>query len=489
VILALAHPVIESRTLRPVRVLLDRSVSMDARDAGRPALLRAVAALEDMLGTTARLVSFEPPAAGDPLAGPSAGYIEPSVLVRRAATLAAAGESVLIVTDRPDLVAGPGAGILTVAGAPGNAGLVACALDGEGRLLVRGAARGTGGARTLRVTVGAGDARRIVHEQPIRTWPFRVILEDLHPLGDEVIEVALEPGDARPADDRVYLAPGRPPLLVGFPTQGHGDLLRAFAANPAVSTFRGPGPADLRIDGDPAEGAVLLVAPLDVAGFRTRLSAAASGTPQLFGPLAGLPLDDVQAPTLHELAAAPHAMETLVGVEGRPLLMRAGRVLVLLQDPEGTAWSSQRSFPLLMAGVADLLGATRPPGWRAHQGGEVVQVPSGGPAEAVLTDPDGTRQALVADGLGRFAVRLDRPGLYSLQAGAREPMLLTCAVLSTVATEEPLAAAGAWVPPPEARPASAPRSLEPWLLGAALLILIGAAFPGLRRVRANVRSP
>ena len=346
VIVALAAPGIEVDEERLLVALVDPSISMGTVDDGKTRLERGLAALDAALessGQRYRIIDSESAAS----------------LRSRALQLTQSGEQVIVVTDREieDLPAD--AGLIVVGDRIPNAGITICALNSKGQLLVRGAARGNPGVRSLYfgfVQKGV-DLEVSGVRTSIASWPFRIVLGPWEHGEFDSLRVRIEPGDANTVDDEVQLRPAARRPIIRLPLQGHDDLERAFSADASLDCRRGPGPADLVV-GAASDGRTwaLNVAPTPVSSFRFGEATRIRGPLTVGGALTRFPLgEEVADDLVFPIIESPESYEVLVAAGDTPLLVRAGRDFVLLVDPARSQWRSRRSFPLLCSEIVGLM--------------------------------------------------------------------------------------------------------------------------------------
>ncbi len=317
-------------------------------------------------------------------------------------------------------------------------------------------------------------------------------------------EASLAGGDALATDDRAAVAvPGREGervTLVG--NRGRAlPLARALAAVPGVQlrlrtpqTYRPTDPqtSDLLVLDDflpkgalPDAPALLLVNPPALPGGEvgskpltdSRLSGEAEDDPLLAGVnLAALTIDGGAAARLRlprwarAVAWSPEGSLLAAG-------SRAGRrIAVLGFEPAESNLPGLPGFPALVANLAAWAGEWAPP---AVLAGEPFEIEAADASAATLTGPGGERRLEVEDGAA--TATLSNPGLYTLTldgpGGARSR------TLAVGAGAEPLPPAPA--PVDLALLAAAPTAHGthwwPWLLGAALLVLLAATAYAWRR--------
>jgi len=479
---ALAGPrLLREREASPL-VLVDVSPSMGTRTREGTRLERGLRRIRDLL-PEARLR----PVAGVVEEGtprPLAVFTPLPSIEERCRELLAAGERVVLLTDRQPRDLPDACGLLLVGDDRPDAGLTAATLDEAGRLLLRGVSRGETGKRRVVLSREGPQGSRSLREEEIGTWPFRLVWEGILPASDALLRVRLEPADANPLDDEVWLAPPPRPFVVGLPVRGLDVLERAFAADPQVIILRGEGPCDLRVGASGEGRARLLLPPLASGGFRTGAVRRVRGPMRALGALSSFPMGDEQGDDpVYEVLEAPPDHEVLLTLDRVPLLVRAGDVFALLVDPRVGAWKNRRSFPLILSEVTGLLGRARSGIRRAWRGGEAIKVRS--PAGA---DPDvhleilppglpGRSVAVDEDGFFRFVLSDVGPHRLRLQGLDRSvpgwPLTLTCAVLSREAVLAATVTTITWRPPaPSATREDHAVPLEPWLLLPALLLLL-----------------
>jgi hypothetical protein len=360
--LALAEPAWRREAgARRVVVLMDRSASMGAAVGGVDRLargLRAAAGLPE--AREPRFVGVPAPAQGERASSPAPVAVDPSRLAAEAAALFAAGEPVLVVTDRDDLPLPPGVGLVRVVDDVVNAGIVACAPTPEG-LFVRLAGDAGAAPRELRVenreggeilSVRVGDpsaARFVLDLGGVQDATLRLLPLDRNPL-DDVVRLVARP---RPARAAVVLPRG-------------DALLRALRAQPELEVVAGPDPeADLIVAHDASAArdgrALLLVPPFrDARGFSAGEAAAADGPTLGRGAFEGFAGESARFDALHAAAGVPEGARTALAVSDAPLvsLDAATRTAALWTDPgAGGDWATTAGFPLAIRRVVAALDA------------------------------------------------------------------------------------------------------------------------------------
>jgi hypothetical protein len=183
--------------------------------------------------------------------------------------------------------------------------------------------------------------------------------------------------------------------------------------------------------------------------------------------------------------AAPPGLETLARAGAVPLVGRwreGGATLVYVgPDPAEGDWALSVSFPIFWANVAAWAAVGRGGGgFASARPGDVVAVAGGG-GPATVVEPDGTRRELATD-----VFRPERVGLYRLSWGDGREDARAVSLLSETETM----AVGARVELPSGiledakgqASAAAPQRLTGWLVGLALLGVVGHAW-ALARAR------
>lgn len=468
----------------PLHVVADRSASMATRFEGNRTRLAAGLARLEADEEDVVVHGVPGPWHRGAVRQPTAAENDPSALAERAAELRAAGHRVLVLSDRdvPELAAG--IGLLLMGEPAANAGITECALDAEGRLLVRARSTRRPRGSRLGVTVAVGGGPPLTRTAAEGEVSLRVVLPAVRPASSDRVVVRIDSSvgfpDANPFDDEVVLVPSARAVRVGFPPAGHDALHRAFSANPHTAVFRGSGPAALRVGpSGSADRFTLRVAPdLGIPSSRARALRGALG-----GELARDAADVFALAAVYE-ATLPASARVLLSLGGEPLLVRHGRSVWLLADPEGTGWPARPSFPKVFADLLPALGLEGRPGWTTHDGVGTFPVVGPGSLAVEWTDPAGRRAELTEDAEHRFALPFGAPGLYRLRSEGVSDRWFANAVLSSGETLNPNARQTREAAPPTGRGRAA-QSLEPWLLiaAAALLLLQLRQAPALRSAR------
>lgn len=363
--LALAEPAWRREEgARRVVVLMDRSASMGAAVGGVDRLargLRAAAGLPE--AREPRFVGVPAPAEDERASSPAPVAVDPARLAAEAAALHAAGEPVLVVTDRDDLPLPPGVGLVRVVDDVVNAGIVACAPTPEG-LFVRLAGDAGAAPRELRVenreggeivSVRVGDpsaARLVLDLGGVQDATLRLLPHDRNPL-DDVVRLVARP---RPARAAVVLPRG-------------DALLRALRAQPELEVVVGPDPeADLIVAHDAAAArdgrALLLVPPFrDARGFSSGRPYVESGPPIGKGAFEGFVGEPARFEVLYGSRVDGPGAEIVLTVGQSMLLMidAKTRTAALWADPDADGdWATTAGFPLAVRrtlAALDVLGS------------------------------------------------------------------------------------------------------------------------------------
>ncbi len=375
-------------------VVLDASASMAAGERWDEATERARSLLDATLGERTLLVADDAPrvlVARDPdgraaraaLTGlapsPSAGIrLDEALDLARAA----AGEEaeIVLISDGglplPDADA-PAARLEVVGEAMDNLAISRAALriaGGRASLFARVVDFGQT-PRSTALQLRADE--RLLESIPL-DWERGGIHEAVWrlPAGTRQVELALEPADAWPEDDRRQLELRADPRRVQL--VGQSDrLARAVEAIPELRLDR-PGLADFRTDGSPdvsifvgalpdrlPPGGVLVAAPepggaLEVGAVEAGGPASSVDRVADHPLLEGLDLLGTRIGGLRDIEAPPGA-SILLEAGGRPAILswnRAdGRLLVLAFDPEAAGLPDRLAFPLLVARAAAWLAA------------------------------------------------------------------------------------------------------------------------------------
>jgi Ca-activated chloride channel family protein len=358
----------------------------------------------------------------------------------------------------------------------------------------------------VRVTDSAAAARTLpvrvaISGEPVHTVPVRVQPDEGAPLvftarPGTTVRMSLAPGDGLAADDSAFVSVPEPGgehiTLVGNRTRAL-PLARALASVPGVKlrlrtpqTYQptDPGTSDLLVlddfvpkDGLPKAPALLLVNPPRLPGGRSlgklhdsRLSGTEAASPLLEGAdIASLTIGAGAARRL----ALPAAMSATAWSAEGPLIASGTdggrRVAVMSFEPSESNLPQLASFPTLIDNIVAWSQRLAPPSAAAG-------------APFALAEPPGTSAATLAPAVGGTArdlkvaagtevpVSIPEPGNYVVTLkGPWGTRSLALAVNPGTA-----AAAGAPVDlAAPAPPAHAGHSdLWPWLLAAALLVLI-----------------
>jgi Ca-activated chloride channel family protein len=369
----------------------------------------------------------------------------------------------------------------------------------EGLARVRNAG-GAAATAQLRVETGGGEAiERSLEVGAGETVPVRFPLAP-----GQSAEAKLAGGDALAADDSAAVAvparEGERVTLVGEPSEAQ-PLARALAAVPGVKlrlrtprTYKPSDPrsSDLLVLDDwlpgetlPQAPALLLVHPPRLPGGEvgrrpledSRLSGESEADPLLAGvDLSALTID---AEAAAKLRLPSWARAVAWSPEG-PLLAGGSdsgrRVAILGFEPQESNLPGLPGYPALVANLAAWAGEWAP---AAALAGEVVTIAAPGGGTVSVSGPGGERR-LAADA-GAASASFALPGLYTLTAHG--PGGTRTRTLAVGAGSEPLPPAASPVDLALLAAAPAGHGTEwwPWLLGAALLVLLVEAGYALRR--------
>lgn len=340
-----------------VVVLVDRSASMATSENGESRIRRGLRiASELQVDGPARFVGVPEPASDERLSEATSAAVPVDRLLSVAAALYAAGESVVMVTDRADAAAPEGAGLVRVADQATNAGIVACAATSNG-IFVRVAGDVGAGPRVL----------RIENLEGVEIASFRVpdaasgrLVAAESTVGGVVVR--LIPPDANPLDD-VAVIPALPlRIRTSFDAPGANALLRALRAQPELDIVIGRDPSAAlfvaRDDvGVPSERPLLLAAPFSMArGFATGAFRTAEGRGRGVGPLADFDPGVDRLAKVFALSAAPSSAVPLLTLGETPFAYADGPTVALLaeDDPE---WAAGPGFPLAVRRLVARTGA------------------------------------------------------------------------------------------------------------------------------------
>lgn len=526
--LALARPAVQMQGTSGAALVLvfDTSMSMQARDVGRPPVTRLEAAQADAeallaragrglpvmvvdAGATPRIaleLSTEPAAIRRAIRRLSAGDgpadLDSAVQVAAAQRVRGRPAQVVVFSDIPG-PALPRVSYRTF-GRPSNNLAVTRATvstSGGGRTLLLTEVRNYGTATqraTLRVTWPTGVVERAVLAVPpdapvTRVWTAR---------GDGPARVDLEASDVLPADNHAVVTVGgaaRPRVLLV--TRGNPFLEAVLSVLPAS--------AEMTAALNPAEWAGYDLVILD----RVRVSALPAGQYLLVGTVPDtLPLDvgdpvqnvtvlrsegahpllrmvDLSGVRVEEALALRPRGGTVLAEGTVPLLWaveRAGlRVVLLPFDLQRSDLPVHPAFPVLMANALQWLA---PPA--TVEAGSSLQLAA--PAErGELVDAATGRSVAVVSRNGALALPpLERSGLYTLKVGGvRRPIIVTAAT----GTESDLRHAGTTVGQPPS--GTGLREQELWwvllVLGLLFVLIEGVLWlrsQPFRTARASARA-
>lgn len=488
VALAIAGPAVAPRRAGLVLVM-DVSASMSARIGGTTRLDRVRdevrRALAERPGDAVRLVSVGPGpmdrgvfAAGSAeldralaalMPAPAGAHLGQGLA---AAAALEPGAPVWIASDHP--VSGVARTFLA-AGADANAGITGLIAEGhgDGAAAVTAQLEHSGGA-PLQATLTIGTAgtplvkaRLTLAPREARLWS-RVLPPGSVPAGAVLdARLAVEGSDALPADD-TRTAVVTPPVSarVRLVDVAGTAVARAIAANPRL---RDAGAAD-------ADVVICRRCPADAAGPAVLQLAASAGSTATRTPLR---ITGAAHPVTSGLAALDATAVVGGPAEGEVVVL-AGRVpavsvretsgrrtVTIHADDTDPAFHASPFFAVLVANAIEwLAGGDRP---LALDAGEPLRWWVGSET-ATLTGPDGrAREARVAGGWLLSAATAE-PGAYAVRTAAgiqRLSVALPASESALDAGTESLPA-----PPENAGRAPAVWRLAPWLLAAALLLLV-----------------
>lgn len=478
-LVGLAGPRLEIPKEDSLLVIWDRSASMGARSAAGARFERAIRDLPSRVSAPTELVGM-PEALGRFDPKPADVELSRSDLRDRAWSAHAAGRRVLVVTDRPLADLPPQCGLWVVGEGGPNVGVTAAFVREDRRLAVftQGSVDGGAPPEAVFVEDAAG-------ERPIRleSRSLGVFLSD--PLAFDFgsrIRVRLTEPDTLATDDSVDLVSDHEPWIVSAPLSGDPSLVRAFSAHPGVQVVRGSHEADLEFGGAERGAKMRLwVAPelpAQLSPVVTRGSGRLSSSHPAFQFV-----DDEWTDTEIVEVASTSEDEVLLRLGDRPLLLRRGRELFLLHDPERSAWSARESFPLTIAALVDGVLGERLASPRVWRSGQPAELPW---ASRDHRDPDGS-PALVWEERGESWVTPERVGIWTYSrdgsGGARGAW--SVGLLSASETSDATSVADEWSAPPEATLGSSPLELDRWLVWLAVGLALMAEARSWYRARGH----
>ncbi len=485
-----------------ITILLDGSPSMSAReDDGQTRLQIANDIVRDVNEAFTRLLGqpFQLPRQQMPKDQPSDAPLSRRMIENRAAELATDG-SVLLITDQP--ANAPGNVHVLQVGSPRENIAIAAFATGNDEVFVRLAQYGGDGSRTVQVTIFGGKGNESAVRTAARTITINKTATAVFPFdlaGLDWLACRISPPegqgplDALAWDDIAWLSrrwTNRIRVrLIGEPSKW---LRRAMADDPRVAWTEqtevvasdatavdllianktpptGTAPWILQITGGeqtvPTEGRLVVSDPDSALMRNVNLSGvriAKRSEPAAVGEATVLAtLDDTPAITLRSL--------------GGRRIVEIGFSL----EQTNSNWVTQRSFPVFLSRLIELVRKDRPVAFADEFGALPVDSPSS-PAVALLTDP--TRPAEMKPLLS--SRRLRRIGCRFLVVGGRT---LPLATWSTDAEESDLSKVRPTAFDAAEYVASLPKQrkgtvtpLWPYLLAAAL-IAVGIAWGWLRR--------
>lgn len=262
---------------------------------------------------------------------------------RTLANIRAAGQSGVLVTDRPEVVASADAGFIQLAHAVDNAGVTRLSLSKQGVLQVTARQRGGGVTRTLTVQQRArtGGTRTLLEKSLVGEVLSEALAGVVLGAG-EIIEARLDGGDALPEDDVAALRLARGPVRVLLGPDAPPSLVRALKAQEQLSFVRED--ADLGVGVGAGEA-------------RKRLRVVDEGAERrVRGVVAGPWAEESSGESMElVLREAPAAFEVFCTLASEPLLVGSATELLLLAEPG--AMESHPALPLLVRDVLMHLGS------------------------------------------------------------------------------------------------------------------------------------
>ncbi|MGE0392531.1 MAG: VWA domain-containing protein [Vicinamibacterales bacterium] len=484
ILIALAGPVWRARTADVV-LIVDASASMGARlgagtrlDRGRN---EALAAVQREAGPLVRLIAAgaQPSdrgrfAADDGLRDAFAA-IAPGATsghLRQALALAAAlepGVPVWIVSDHA--VTGVARSIVAT-GSAGNVAITALTAEAAPGGGVDVTARIENSAATpARGTLAILASGRAIAESPVVLDAGSAIT------WRQPLAIATAAVDAR-------LTPDTPDALAV-------DNTRSAVVTPAVSArVRIDDAADTAVAQAVAANPAFAVTPgaeADVEICRRCPDATSAGVLQLAGPAArnAVRASVALAGPAHPVTAGLSGLEATAAVAGPAstttgiVLVRAGGAPVVTVDehPRGRtvilhaaddpAFTGTAFFAVLVANAIEWLAGGDNP--RTLDAGEPLHWWTGGAAAATLLGPDGRERPTRLEGGRLSSADIASPGIYLVQTPGRSTPL----AVTTPAAESTLDAPADALPPVSGTPGAPPvRPLAPWLLAAALALVL-----------------
>lgn len=477
-------------------IVIDTSASMQARDITPSRFAAAVAQAQAVIDAAPGAVMIIDAAASPRIASPfvdapaahrTLAALRPTDGLSRvdhAVTLALGqrspgGMRVDVFTDRAGIVL-PGVRYHVVGTSPANVGIAAVAIEQveSGSVLV--VQVHNAGTRAERVPLLVTQGTRRLATRTVTAGAGTVTSVALPVSASGVVRVTLGHEDVLSVDNTAHVIAGaRPPRVV---VAGVSDrvLAEALAAIPVRFT------PTQRITPEALAAADVVIL------NRTPPAELPPGNYLLLGTTApNLPLQAtgrVRAPQVLRWAVRHPVMRyvTLEDVtigEALRLVPKGGEVLAEGETPlvwayEGdgvraivSAFTLDQSdlplhvaFPIFLQNALTWLGGAE----RVYQAGAPVIVPSRALAEAELQWPDGTRQRILASA-GRFVVpAAERVGVYVLQTGTREDVLVVNPSAEEIAIAPVYAAAG-----PAARAPVTARGLsDMWRLLLVLAVVV-----------------
>ena len=353
---------------------------------------------------------------------------------------------------------------------------------------------GPAATQTLRLDVDGRTRERV--ELDLAAGQTRVHETDLA-AGDRV-DAFLEGEDLLAADNRrTAVSRRRQPIrvrLVGEPDPFLGALLSAVDGLALVGD-EDADPPDLTVynrsavPAQPPTPFLAIRAPGGAPGVSVLGEVAAPALTLVRSDdrlLQGIDLSGLAVATAQQVRS--DTAEVLLGAESAPLLLRGRadgvRFAYLTFELSDSNLPLQLAFPLLGDRLlAELTGAVLPPS--SIEVGNTLAATSqfGG----VVTGPDGTVTELEP---GSPGLVVERPGVWSVAAGDRPELSVAVNPAATESTLTPvpgLPTERRPLRPGESRPVSS-SSLRPWVLAAALVVVVGEFLLARRRVGVSPRQ-
>lgn len=313
--------------------------------------------------------------------------------------------------------------------------------------------------------------------------------------------VALVAAAPEPLAQAVQSAPGVELTII--PPDDYGSLTTAERAGYDLTIFRGylpeRWPAGMVVLVEPPAAGAAQQADFAVSAGREIPPGSPLRAPTPSPLVAGVDFSSVRWARALRLAGDPPGFRPLLLAGDVPLLLegdalseagRRSRVVILLADLAQGNFTRHPAFPILLANLAEQ--ARQAPLPAVFRTGEGLPLPAGAYQKVEVAPPDGEPVELAAESLPVVWYGALEPGLYRFRftaPGGAETRFSAGAIAGDE-DESDLrprawmqASAGADRPAAAERPQQppAPLDLRPWLLGAAVLILLLEAFLAWRR--------